>query len=264
MKFAFATPSSPPPSFEALAKRARELGYDGLELSTLPDDLQPLPPVFVSAGVEIACLAAPVSMPHRHRHRQAAADELRRWLDAASPLDCRWVKIPGFLAPAGQSGAAAAVDFARWLGPIADDASQRGVTLVVENDHSFRRAREIWTLLESINHPRVAACWDLFNATQAGESPYVSVPCLNTRIQYARVRDVQDTPAGAKDCKLGQGNVPVENLIDRLRGIGFTGYVTVDAPDELLGDAIEKLRAWSKPAPAQPAKKPAAPARTPT
>jgi sugar phosphate isomerase/epimerase len=57
---------------------------------------------------------------------------------------------------------------------------------------------------------------------------------------------------------LGQGNVPVENLIERLRGIGFGGYVTVDAPDDLLSDAIQKLRAWAKPASAHPVKKPPA------
>jgi sugar phosphate isomerase/epimerase len=258
MKFAFATPSTPPPAFEALAERALGLGYDGVELSVLPDDLRSLQKAFTSAGIEIACLAAPVSMPHRHRSRMAAAGELRRWLDVACSLACRWVKIPGFLAPAGQSGAAAAVDFARWLTPIADDASQRSVTIVVENAHSFRKAKEVWTLLESINHPSVAACWDLFNATQAGESPYISVPCLNSRIQYARVRHVQSTPAVSKDCKLGEGNVPVENFITRLRGIGFGGYVTVDATDSLLSDAIQKLRAWGKPAAAHAGKKPAA------
>jgi len=248
MKFAFSTLVAPQSDFQLLAGRARELGYDGVELVALPENPVEVRNNFASAGIAVACLGAPITMPAKRGARVAASGELRRWIDAAHCLGCARVKIPGFLARAGQTGNTAAAGLVKWLLPVADFAAEHGVTIVVENALSFRTSRELWMLLESINHPNVAACWDLSNAFAASESPFVSVPCLNSRIQYARVQY----------CEPGEGKLPVENFLTRLRGIGYGGYVTVDAPDALLPDAIGKLRAWTKPPQTTAARKPAA------
>ena len=48
--------------------------------------------------------------------------------------------------------------------------------IAIENVLSFRNAKELWTILEMLNHPAVGAAWDLFNAALIGEPPSVSVP----------------------------------------------------------------------------------------
>ena len=40
--------------------------------------------------------------------------------------------------------------------------------IVMENALSFRTAKEIWTVLDRVNHPSIAACWDVFNAALIG------------------------------------------------------------------------------------------------
>ena len=69
----------------------------------------------------------------------------------------------------------------------------------------------------------VGVCWDLFNAVQIGEPPSVSVPVLNSKIQYVQVQDATIGALGATYCKLGEGEVPVEKFIRRLLGIGYDG-----------------------------------------
>lgn len=127
--------------------------------------------------------------------------------------------------------------------------------LVVENDLSFSRAKELWMLLESVNHPNVAGCWDLYNAARVGERPFVSVPTLNSRIGYALVRNVRSLAEPLQYSRLSEGELAVENFLTRLRGIGYSGYVTVETAEGLLQDAIERLRAWTRPAESGPAKK---------
>lgn len=222
MRFAFATSITAAADLPSLAGRARELGFDGVELS-FPAN---------SFGLEVACLSCCISMPVRKNRRLAAAGEVGRWLEAARHLNCRWVRIPGYLAPPGHPANAAAVEFARWLAPLGNEAADRGVTLVVENSNSFQKAKDVWTLIESVNHPNIAACWNLNHAIRAGESPFVSVPTLNSRIQYAVIQD----------CNAGE----VESFITRLLGIGYSGYVTVEAPDAMLAETIGKLRDLTK------------------
>ncbi len=218
MRFAFATSITTAADLPSPV----ELGFDGAQLSFLAEDV----------GFEVACLSCSVSMPVGKRRRLAAGGEVVRWFEAARHLNCRRVKIPGYFAPPGHPANAAAVEFARWLLPLGDLAADRGVTLVVANSGSFQKSKDVWTLIESVNHPNVAACWNLNNAIRAGESPFVSVPTLNSRIQYVVIGDC---------------NVPeAEILITRLRGIGYGGYVTVDAPDATLAEAIGRLRGWTK------------------
>jgi sugar phosphate isomerase/epimerase len=98
----------------------------------------------------------------------------------------------------------------------------------------------------------------VFNAALIGESPYISVPTLNSRIQYAQVQDGKLGPLGATYTKLGEGDVPVDKFLTRLMGIGYNGWVTFEwqkawlpniaEPEEVLPHAIRKMREWTRPA----------------
>src|SRR5206468_2681422 len=129
--------------------------------------------------------------------------------------------------------------------------------IVVENALSFRASKEMWSILDRLGHPSIACCWDVFNAAQIGEHPSVSVPTLNSKIQYTQVKDALLGALGASYTKLGEGSVPVQKFIIRLKGIGYQSWVSFEwekawlpniaEPEEVLPDAIKKLREWSKP-----------------
>jgi hypothetical protein len=83
------------------------------------------------------------------------------------------------------------------------------------------------------------------------------VPTLNTKIQYTQVKDAAIGPLGANYTRLGDGTVPVQKFIIRLKGIGYQSWVSFEwekawlpgiaEPEQVLPDAIKKLREWSKP-----------------
>ena len=275
MKFAFSTVSCPKWDFETIVARAREYGYDGVEIrgflseSTLTSanvfrsDPEKVQREFEAGGVKIACLASSIAMEQagpawrfwRRNPNERHASELRTFIDTAHRLGCPLVKVFDSQVRPGQTRDGAGVALGDWLLPLADYAADRDVVIVIENALSFRAAKEMWSILDRLQHPSVACCWDVFNAALIGESPYFSVPVLNSKIAYTQVKDARFGPLGATYCKLGEGDVPVEKFVTRLKGVGYNGYVTEEwekawlpglaEPEEVLPDAIQKLRKWS-------------------
>ena len=279
MKFAFSTVSCPEWDFEQIASRAKDYGYDGVEIrgflneplltssNVFLTDAKKVRSLFKYHQIEIACLSSSIAMSGKAKADRQRAEELKQFIDTASAIGCPLVKLfdamvapGGFFTPAGlmnRGRASMALALSDWLLPLGDYAAQRGVTIVVENALSFRDSKEMWMILDRLAHPSIACCWDLFNAALIGEPPSVSVPTLNSKIQYTQVKDAKLGPLGASYCKLGEGDVQVEKFLIRLKGIGYEGWVTLEwekawlpniaGPEEILPDSIRKLREWTKP-----------------
>ena len=276
MKFAFSTVACPTWDFEMIVARAKEYGYDGVEVrgflnesiltaaNVFLTDPEKVRRVFEGAGVEIACLSSSIAMTWDAKRNAQFADELRTFIDTAQRIGCTLVKIfdtqvmPGsVLMPwKGETRQSAGVRLGNWLLPLADYAADHDVCIVIENALSFRGSKELWTLVDRLNHPSIAVAWDLFNAAMIGERPAVSVPTLNSKIAYTQVKDAKFGPLGATYTKVGEGDVRIRDFIRRLRGIGYEAYVTVEwekawlpnlaEPEVILPDAVKKLRAWDE------------------
>lgn len=267
MKFAFSTVGCPKWDFETIVARAREYGYDGVEVrgflnesiltaaNPFLTDPAKLRRTFENAGVEICCLASSIAMTQKRKRDEALAGDLRSFIDTADALGCPLVKVFDAQVRPGQTRSGAGVELGDWLMPLGDYAAERGVMIVIENALSFRAAKEMWSILDRLQHPSISCCWDVFNAALIGEKPAVSVPTLNSKIQYVQVKDAKLGALGATHCKLGEGDVQVEKMIIRMRGIGYSGFVTFEwekawlpglaEPEEVFPEAVTKLREWA-------------------
>lgn len=268
MQFAFSTLACPEWDLPAIAARAREYGYDGVEMRIIGHETAPTAAealrnpekvrnTFDAAGVPMSCLSTDIALAGNRSRHAAAADELRRCIDAAAAMGCGRVSILDPLVSAGQNSAEAGAMFAKWITALADHAADRDVMILVENAGSYRRAHEMWMLMELVNHPAVGVSWDALSAAFAGESPALSVPTLNQRIGYVHMGDAEIGQGTATPAKLGEGSVKIRLLLNRLRGIGYKGWVSYQwdrasipklAPaEQILPDAIQKLRLWTRP-----------------
>ncbi|HEX8524632.1 MAG TPA: sugar phosphate isomerase/epimerase family protein [Tepidisphaeraceae bacterium] len=267
MKFAFSTIGCPIWDFDTIVMRAKEYGYDGVELRGFSNesiltasnvfltDPEKIRRMFGDGGIEICCLAS--SIAYERKRAAENADELRRFVEQAQRIGAPAVKIFDVSVKAGRSRSQEGLGFGDWLLPLADFAADHDVAIWVENALSYRSSKELWAVVDRIAHPSVGVCWDVFNAAMIGEPPSVSVPTLNNRIQYTQVRDAKLGALGATYCKLGEGDVPVRKFLTRLRGIGYEGYVTLEwekawlpnlaEPEEIFPDSIVKLREWTQP-----------------
>lgn len=247
MKFAYSSAAVPGWGIADVIGRATGMGFDGVELAgPIGSEAGEIGRAAKEAGIEIACLSTSAAYRGQVTDDCVSGGVVEAAINAARETGCRCVRmldaVPGREADV--------VGFGKFLRPLADYALGAGVTLLVENALTLRTARALWTVLDPLQHSAVGVSWNLLAATAAGESPYVSVPVLNSRIRYVRTGEAT----------VGSREVPVKSLMERLRGIGYQGYVSVGYGDEgeaYLADAVKKLRDWSRP-PVETKAKPAA------
>lgn len=265
IKLAFSTVACPEWTLEDAARRAQEMGYQGVELRTLgpaggaiasdPALTEPSKTagIFKAFGVEPVCLSTSIAFNHRDGSEgRAALKDARRAIDLAGGIGCAYVRFFGYEVKPGDNRQSAMRRIAERVSTLLDYAADRGVQVLLENAGSFNKAKEWWWLFNLVEHPMLGLCWNVANAAAAGEPSSVSVPTLNHRIRLAKVKDTV-VGEGSGFVPLGEGTVGIDHFIRRLLGIGFDGYVTVEhdrawlpslAPaEEYLPDALTRLKA---------------------
>jgi sugar phosphate isomerase/epimerase len=168
MKFAFSTISCPQWDFPTLVAKAKEYGYDGVEIrgflnentltaaNVFVGDPAAVRDTFAKGGIAVACLSSSIAFTGDKAKDQQQAGDLRRYIDTARALNCPLVRIQDIKTRSGVTALESVPRWAAWLSPLVDYAAERQVTLLVENCLSFRRSHDLWTLLETLNHPATA------------------------------------------------------------------------------------------------------------
>ena len=247
MKLAISTSATARWSVQETIACAKRLGVEGVELDSLPDPPDVVARAARDAGIELACLGTRAAFADRDVDDLVSGGIVRAAIDVAREMGCRLVRMSDIAA--GRAREAAVVRFGEFLLPLADYALERAVTLVVENALSLRTARAMWGVMDRLSHPALGVCWDAASARAAGETPYQSVPVLNSRIRHVHVRDV----GAAGEVQPGGGEAAIAALVTRLRGVGYAGFLSLSyrelpEPEVLLAEAARRVRGWARPA----------------
>jgi sugar phosphate isomerase/epimerase len=126
---------------------------------------------------------------------------------------------------------------------LASCAAPLGVTLAVEPMHPgcashwtfLTTIDDVLTLLSAVAHPQVKMVFDSYHV---GQDPAViaRIPELIPHIALVQLGDAKHPPAGEQNrCRLGEGTVPLREIVSALRAAGYDGYLDV----ELLGEEFE-------------------------
>ncbi len=126
------------------------------------------------------------------------------------------VRVFGGTPPEGSSDGDAVSRVANALGELAPTARDHGVTVVLETHDHFSTGRQVAAVLERVGDPAIAALWDLHHPYRQGEQPAETHEALRPYLRHTHVKDSRD---GAY-CLLGQGDVPVKEMLDLLKGGG--------------------------------------------
>ncbi len=129
------------------------------------------------------------------------------------------------------------------LAKLLPRAVELGVTLALEPMHPGCGAD--WTFLDSLDealqlqahfdHPRLRLVMDTYHVGTSRSVVDAMVARVD-RIAVVHLGDGRGEPCGEQDrCLLGEGQVPLEEIIDRLEAAGYDGDYDV----ELMGEEIE-------------------------
>jgi fatty-acyl-CoA synthase len=252
MKIAFSTLGCPDFSWTDIYSMAKDLGFDGIEIrglgteifavraqpftgSQLPETLKKLS----SLHLEIPCLSSGCCLKFADRAEENHR-EIVQYINLASRLGTPYIRILADLEPhpAGEVDDNTVLAALRRLAPAAEE---KGVTLLVETNGVYANTARLRELLDNVASDSVAALWDIHHPYRfAGETPGKTVQNLGAYIKYVHVKDSVAEDGVIKYRMMGEGDLPIDDMVFALRSINYDGYVTLEwvkrwAAD--LGDA---------------------------
>jgi sugar phosphate isomerase/epimerase len=184
--------------------------------------------------------------------------ELRQFLELASDWEAPLVRVFCGALPGDEPGRRAALEAAaRVLADAAPAAERLGVAIGVETHDAFSASAVVAELLALVESAAVGAVWDSHHPHRMGERAAEVWANLGPRVLLAQVKDARPDTArddGWQLVLLGDGEVPVRDMLALLSAGGYRGWVSVEwekrwhpeiaAPELALPQHRATLRNW--------------------
>jgi sugar phosphate isomerase/epimerase len=223
VKIAFSTIAAPRLDALGVREALDAYGYDGVELyalrggrlypDVLADELEQLRGLPVVALNSFATLA------------DGDHDQLVHALELGHELECPVVKAFGGEADdRDEKLRRAAETLARAL----PHAAELGVTIAVETHDGFSRGADVAALLSAVASDGAGALWDLQNSVAAGESVAETDDHIGAHVRHVHVKDGVTAGGTWKPVEMGDGELPVAELVRRLHARSYDGYLSFD------------------------------------
>jgi sugar phosphate isomerase/epimerase len=206
-----------------------------------------------AAGLPAVAVDSSIRLTGEH-----PAAELRQFLELASDWEAPLVRVFGGALPDDGPGRRAGLEAAaRVLEEAAPAAERLGVAIGVETHDAFSASAVVAELLALVGSAAVGAVWDSHHPHRMGERAADVWANLGPRVLLAQVKDARPDPGrddGWQLVPLGEGEVPVRDMLALLSDGGYRGWVSVEwekrwhpeiaAPEVALPQHLALLGSW--------------------
>jgi len=231
-RVAFSTLAFPDATLASAVSLGRRWGYTGVELRLIDGELiDPSMPATERARVKRALAGLPVvALDSSVRLTDDdSGPPLRRFLQLASDWEAPLVRVFGGALPAsGPVRQDRLRGAARVLEASVPLARRLGVAIGVETHDDFSASSVVAELLAMADPDWVGAVWDSHHPHRMGEPAADVYANLGRRILLAQVKDAR---RGGNDWQLvllGEGEVPVREILGLLVAGGYRHWVSVE------------------------------------
>jgi fatty-acyl-CoA synthase len=240
MKLAFSTLGCPNFSWTDIYSMAKDFGFDGIEIRGLGNEIfavkaQPftasqLPQTvkkLAKLRLTIPCLSSGCCLKFAEKAEQNYR-EIVEYITLAAKLGTPYVRILADLGPKPDGAVDDEVVLAalRRLIPVAE---ANGVTLLVETNGVYADTARLCKLLDHAASDAVAALWDAHHPYRfAGEASGKTVQNLGAYIKYVHLKDSVVENGTIKYRMMGEGDLPIDDIMLALRSINYDGYVSLE------------------------------------
>ncbi|RJS92154.1 sugar phosphate isomerase/epimerase [Candidatus Bathyarchaeota archaeon] len=269
MKISFTTLGCPNWTLEEIIRNASEMGFDGVEFRGIKDemDISKLPEFtrdiektkkllsdhkIAVAGIGVSAKFAVINPEEKKKH----FDETRRNLKLAAQLDAPIVRVFGGYLPEGYTREKMVPVLVENLREMADEAEECGVKIALETHDDWTDSRIVSRIMKEVDHPYVGVLWDMHHPFRFNhEDPKETYTNLSPYIVGVHVKDsILDENGQMKLVMLGDGDVPIKEMLEMLINGGYEGYVTFEwekrwhpelpEPEIAFPRFVEKIREW--------------------
>ena len=248
MRISFSTLGCPDFSWVDIYTMAKDFKFDGIEIRGLGENIYAVsaPPFtagqidktiakLASLHLSIPCLSTGRSLKFRDE-REQVVKEIGEYLRLAEKLSAPYIRLLADL----DGPVTGEVDddyVAEVLLQLADMAKGTGVTLLCETNGVYADTKRLRALLDKVNRPEIAALWDMHHPYRYfGEAPQTTVDNLGGYIRHVHTKDSVIVDGKVQYRMMGEGDLPITEMLDALASIGYEGYVSLEwvkrwAPD---------------------------------
>ncbi len=237
MKFSFSTKGWHGRDFDEFCEIAQRMNFSGIELHNIGNALftdrnsafgeyrtaATLRKLY-EKKLRIPCIDAicdPVTNP------AATAEELQTCMTIASDLRIPYIRIRASGVPK-KSLTMATEQVTEVLRSVLPEAERREVTLLLETSGVFAESNVLRDVLEDFASDRLAALWNFSAAYfEGGESPEKVIQNLGAYVRHVHINDAKMTSGKAEHCLLGEGDLPIKEMMLALRSVNYDGFLSL-------------------------------------
>ncbi len=238
MKICFSTLGCPNWLWQEITSAALDLGYQGIELRGLGQDLYvPQAKIFLPENVaktadalqkqhlDIACVSSDCLL---HDKEADVENRCPAYINLASSLSCPYVRV---LADSwGTVGDPIDDAFViHRLKALAPYAADKGVTLLVESNGAFADSARLKSLIEAVAHPAVQVLWDINHPIRNfGETIDSTWSNIGKFVRHVHIKDSILVDGKLQYKMLGYGDLPMIPMLKILHENGYQGYLSLE------------------------------------
>jgi fatty-acyl-CoA synthase len=219
---------------------AKDLGFDGIELRGIENELYvPNAKPFLkenidetmnrlhSMNIEIPCLTS-ASYLYDKENRDAQIKSAKDYIDLAEKIGTPYVRVLGDREP--QPSIEIDLEYVlNNLIELAEYAKDKKVKLLLETNGVFANSNIMLSFMESLNCTCVGVLWDVHHPFRFyNESVTFTYNKLKPYIDFIHIKDsvIEDNQVRYKI--MGQGDVPVKDILLLLKENNYQGYVSLE------------------------------------
>ena len=265
LRIAFSTLAFPEATLAEALSLGRSWGYAGVELRVIDGQLIDssvsaaervrVKQAIAAARLPIVCIGSSVILT-----AEGPGPELRRFLELASDWESPLVRVYG--GPLAEEPGARRTQIKAATGVLQEAipvAERLGVAVAIETHDSFSASSVVAELLAMVQSKWVGALWDAHHPHRMGERPAEVYKHIGPRVLHVHVKDARRSVAhkgGWQLVPLGEGEVPVREIISLVAASGYGGYISVgwekywhrdiEEPQIALPQHLKVLQEWVK------------------
>ena len=265
LRIAFSTLAFPDATLAEATALGRSWGYAGVELRLIDGQLIDSS-MSAAERVRVKQTIAAASLPIVSVDSsiiltgEEAGPELRQFLELANDWESPLVRVYG--GPLAEEPGTRRTQMeaaARVLQEATPLAERLGVAVAIETHDSFSASSVVAELLAMAQSKWVGALWDTHHPHRMGERPAEVYTHIGPRVLHVQVKDARLSAAhkgGWQLVPLGEGEVPVREIISLLAAGGYEEYISVEwekywhpeieEPEIALPQHLKVLQQWVK------------------
>lgn len=254
MKISFTTFACPEWPLPRILETAEELGYHGIEFRcdgnqrhgvevfTGREERAEIRTLLERRGLQVPCLATSLQFLN-----ETVADEALARIELASDLGAAGLRVFCGPMPAGLEMRHVVERAGEHLRLIAETAKQFNVELWLETHDTASRGADAAAILDQADHSALGVVYDNLHPFRRGESVEATFAAIGPRVRHVHLHDGLNDPDRVVIRPIGQGQLPMEEIMARLARMGYEGFVSGEWFNDQYGeDPFEALTAYRR------------------